>query len=302
MSDAIPDNPVLHALYTEDQAECRQWRGAEVFLASQARRARAEALIAAGALHTAADYWHAARLLQHGEALAHWWQGHLLALAAADLGHPEALWLAAAALDRWLLRQDRPQRFGTQSIGDGQGGLRVWDVDPATTDVERAAWNVPSLAALHAQAAAHPRQEPDSLPPPILRGPVGGVMVEITELPPSVSSDHAPPYEPLHPADPRPVSLPLELTAWRFGELFCAKDAADTVVATWHLCGWRVIDPAVTPAVVLDHLAGAPVWLSAPAAYWARLIRPAGPTRAWLVGGTVPPATLATWAASLPEA
>ena len=297
----LPDNPLLQALYTEDQAECRQWRGAEVFLASQARRVQAERLIAAGALHTAADYQHAALLLQHGEALPHWWHAHLLALTAADLGHPDGRWLAAAAVDRWLLRQDRPQRYGTQSVGDGRGGVRVWDVDPATTDAERTAWNVPSLAALHAQAAAHPRQPPGTLPAPILRGPVGGVMVEVAELPPFVSGDRPPPYEPLHSADPRPATLPLELTGWRFGELFCAKDGAGTIIATWHLCGWRVIDSDIMPAAVLAHLAGAPVWLSAPLAYWARLIRPAGPTRAWLLGGTVPPATLAAWAESLPE-
>lgn len=218
VSDPLPANPSLQALYAEDQIECRQWRGAEVFLASQARRAQAEELIAAGSLHTATDYWHAARLLQHGERLAHWWQAHLLALAAADLGHPEGRWLAAAALDRWLLHQDRPQRFGTQSVGDGQGGVRVWDVDPTTTDAERAAWNVLPLAALHAQAAAHPRAAPDTPRDPILRGPIGGVMVEVADLLPPLPYDRPPPYEPLQADDPRPTALPPDLTGWRFGE------------------------------------------------------------------------------------
>ncbi len=300
MSEPTTDNPLLRALYEEDQEECRQWHGAEVFLASQARRARAEALIALDVLHTAADYWHAALLLQHGEVSAHWWQAHTLALRAAELGYPQARWLAAAALDRWLLRQDRPQKYGTQSVGDDHGGVRVWDVDPATSDAERAAWDVLPLAALHAQAAVHPHRPPDAAPTPILRGPVGNVFVEVSDLHPVPPRGDIPPYELPHSGDPCPALLPPDLTPWRFAELFCAKDVVGTVIVTWHLCAWRVIDPADSPAAVLAHLAGGPVWLSTAAAYWTRLICPAGPTTAWLVGGAVPSATLATWAESLP--
>lgn len=52
-------NDELRALCEEDLADARTFRGDEAFLASQARRGRVEALVAAGALHTAEDYYHA---------------------------------------------------------------------------------------------------------------------------------------------------------------------------------------------------------------------------------------------------
>lgn len=50
----------------------------------------------------------------------------------------------AAAYDRWLMRQGRAQKYGTQYlIRDGRWVL--YEVDPATTDAQRARWNVPPL-------------------------------------------------------------------------------------------------------------------------------------------------------------
>jgi hypothetical protein len=40
--------------------------------------------------------------------------------------------------------QGKPQKYGTNYVYDGQRD-RLWDVDPATTDEERAAWDVPPL-------------------------------------------------------------------------------------------------------------------------------------------------------------
>jgi hypothetical protein len=70
---------------------------------------------------------------------------HTLALEAMELGHPKARWLTAAAYDRWLMYQGKPQKYGTNYVTDGVRH-RLWDVDPATMDTERAAWDVPSLA------------------------------------------------------------------------------------------------------------------------------------------------------------
>jgi hypothetical protein len=41
--------------------------------------------------------------------------------------------------------EGRPQRYGTQFVPYGVRH-RLWDVEPATTDEERAAWAVPPLA------------------------------------------------------------------------------------------------------------------------------------------------------------
>ena len=83
-------------------------------------------------------------LCQHGEVLDHWWRAHELAKRAAELGHQRGRWLAAAAYDRWLMRQGRPQKFGTQGVPDGPNGWRRWPCDPATTDAKRAEWDVPT--------------------------------------------------------------------------------------------------------------------------------------------------------------
>src|SRR5690242_4678221 len=97
---AAPErNAELHALFEEDRADAQHFRGAEAFLASQARRGRVETLLAAGQVRAADDYFHAAFIFQHGERLEHWAQAHLLARTAAERGQPRARYLAAAAQD-----------------------------------------------------------------------------------------------------------------------------------------------------------------------------------------------------------
>ena len=111
----------------------------------RARRRRTDELVAAEALQTADDFYHAARPFQHGDTPDDAWQDHTLALRACDLGSQPARWMAAAAYDRWLMYQGRLQHYGTQFVSDGRRQRR-WDVDPTTTDDERAAWDVPPLA------------------------------------------------------------------------------------------------------------------------------------------------------------
>ncbi len=84
----------------------------------------------------------------HTGNLADVWQAHALARRAAELGHRTNL--AAAAYDRWLLIQGKPQKYGTQYQWDGT----LYPVDPAMTDEERAAWLVPPLAQLQTDVRA----------------------------------------------------------------------------------------------------------------------------------------------------
>jgi hypothetical protein len=58
--------------------------------------------------------------------------------------------------------QGKPQRYGTNMVPDGKR-IRVWDVDPATTDEERARWDVPPLAEMERRAAEASRNGP--MPP-----------------------------------------------------------------------------------------------------------------------------------------
>jgi hypothetical protein len=121
----------------------------------QARRRRVDAIVAAGQAKVADDYYHAAMVYQHGDTPDDAGRAHDLALAAVKLdpGHDTARWLAAASLDRQLMYQGKPQRYGTQ-YKRLDGVWTLWDVDPTVTDDERAAWNVPPLASALARAAA----------------------------------------------------------------------------------------------------------------------------------------------------
>src|SRR5688572_18636934 len=125
------------------------------------RRLQVGNLIAATAVKTAEDYFHAARIFQHGDTPDDAWRAYQLALQSTKLGHHPARWLTAAAYDRWLMYQGKPQKYGTQYVSDGKR-QRLWDVDPSTTDAERAEWDVPPLAEQLRKAEEATRQHPQS--------------------------------------------------------------------------------------------------------------------------------------------
>jgi hypothetical protein len=109
------------------------------------RRERVMELASAGALQSAQDYFRAAQIMNHGDTPADARSAHLFALRSTEMGHRPARWLAAASYDRWQMYQGKPQKYGTNYVFDGNRD-RLRDVDPETTDDERAAWDVPPLA------------------------------------------------------------------------------------------------------------------------------------------------------------
>ena len=152
-------------LLAEDQAEDRAvLAGEPAYIALRTRdRARREAvmtLLAEGWPEEADDLYAAAWILNHGDAAEEAALGSRLAARAAELGRPGARWLAAAALDRSLMYAGLPQKYGTNMVPDGVG-YRLWEVDPATTDAERLANDVPRLAEMQARAAAISDPQPD---------------------------------------------------------------------------------------------------------------------------------------------
>jgi hypothetical protein len=93
------------------------------------------------------DYFHGCIIFMHGDCPDDFWQAYNLALKAVDGNYTGAKRFAAAAFDKWLMYQGKPQKFGLQYVPDGVR-LRMWDVDPKTTDKERADWEVPTLEEL----------------------------------------------------------------------------------------------------------------------------------------------------------
>jgi hypothetical protein len=143
-------NDELAALYAADRREHNPQTAPpgtyeELRERDRQRRRRASEMVAADELQTAEDYFHAAQLFHHGDNINDFELAYKLAVKAAEMGHRPARWMAAAACDRWLIEQGKPQKYGTQYAGDEE---RLWliDVDPETTDEERIAWDVPPLS------------------------------------------------------------------------------------------------------------------------------------------------------------
>src|SRR5215208_7201147 len=109
------------------------------------RRERVLEIAAANELNTAEDYYHAAHIMNHGDTVDDARNAHSFAFRSSELGYRPARWLAAASYDRWQMYEGQPQKYGTNYVHDGRRD-RLWDVDPETTDEERAAWDVPPLA------------------------------------------------------------------------------------------------------------------------------------------------------------
>ena len=153
-----PDNPEMARLFAEDQA-ARQGAGgtidwAVVGPADAKRRARARELLEAGALHSGNDFYAAAFLFQHGDRPEDYLAAHTLAIAAAARGRPDAGWIAAASLDRYLRSIGKPQVYGTQ-FGFRDGGMTQQPYDPAAVpDSLRAVAGVPSHAEQEVQRQA----------------------------------------------------------------------------------------------------------------------------------------------------
>lgn len=77
-----------------------------------------------------------------------------LALEAAEQGDDRGFPLAAEAIDRQCLVLGLPQRYGTQYAWSPQSGRwSLYPIDPATSDAERRAMGLPSLAEARARAA-----------------------------------------------------------------------------------------------------------------------------------------------------
>ncbi len=122
----------------------------------KARQARVAEILSADGAKASIDFYHAAMVYQHGSTVEDTQKAHDLAIRALtiDPPHEPARWLAAASEDRVLMRQGKPQKWGTQFEKETpESPWRLYPVDPSVTDEERSRWNVPSLAEAQAHVA-----------------------------------------------------------------------------------------------------------------------------------------------------
>jgi hypothetical protein len=146
----------LLAAFNQDQSS-RSGGGVGDPCGDDTRRVRVLQLLAEGSIDTPAAKYYAAMILQHtpqgllgtvsaSKSAENYLLAHFLAKSAAEAGHSDARWLAAATYDRYVVSQGLPQKYGTQFTLNNETGFFEFDaVDPDTTDEERSAWNVPPV-------------------------------------------------------------------------------------------------------------------------------------------------------------
>jgi hypothetical protein len=86
-----------------------------------------------------------ALLFQHGETIEDYKIAYEYAKKAVDMGSNVTKWLYAATLDRWLVAQGEPQKFGTQ-FRQIDGKWELLPVDNRITDEERIKYGVSPLS------------------------------------------------------------------------------------------------------------------------------------------------------------
>jgi hypothetical protein len=145
------DNEELARMYAEDQADRAPKDGKPIDWGvvgprDKQRLKTMRELYNDGKLATAADYYHAAMLLQHSNTASDYLLAHELCVVAVAKGESRAKWLAAATEDRFLNKIGRPQRFGTQYRQDAPDPLlHLSPVEDGVTDRLRREYNAPTL-------------------------------------------------------------------------------------------------------------------------------------------------------------
>jgi hypothetical protein len=131
----------IQLLYDADQAErvkiessgSGTWSMEEMIKISQRdaeRRKRTMELLNDGKLRTAEDYYNAAMVMQHGDTTDDYLLAHVLATASLKLGREKSAWLAAASLDRYLMKIGQPQIFGSQFNNPQSADPSKWTNQP----------------------------------------------------------------------------------------------------------------------------------------------------------------------------
>ena len=141
-------SPHLLALFAADQAARRLPANVvpqDINVEDSQRRLNVLGFLHSSQALSARDFVYSAYIFQHGDCPEHFLFANKLAQLALNANDPEARWIYAATLDRYLMSLGKLQKFGTQYTLVGSE-LVLYPVDPATTDEERAQYNVPALS------------------------------------------------------------------------------------------------------------------------------------------------------------
>ncbi|MBX2878067.1 MAG: hypothetical protein KTR30_38465 [Saprospiraceae bacterium] len=150
MSQEVAHNEELKALYKADQTDRQSgnidWQ--KVSERDAQRQARVYELLEENQVQTSKDYANAAMIFQHGHDTIASGMAVKMMRKAIELDPTANKWLLAAAIDRDLMRKNKPQIYGTQYRRMGANDpWEIYNLDPTViSDEERKAYGVRTLA------------------------------------------------------------------------------------------------------------------------------------------------------------
>lgn len=133
-SCAPADMPELCRLADEDQKDRTaapiDW--ARITARDSQRREAVLALLRTSTLKTSGDYFHAALVMQHGEAWEDFASAHLLSTRALQLSpaDPNVQRMVAASWDRMMHSMGKKQWFGTNTFRNAEGVAEPKEIRP----------------------------------------------------------------------------------------------------------------------------------------------------------------------------
>lgn len=144
------DNGELQKIYNEDQSS-RMLKNMDWTILSKQdkeRESRVYEIIKAGQIVTGRDYYNSAMIFQHGNDTIASSMAVSQMRKAIELDTTVNKWLLAAAIDRDLMRRQKPQIYGTQFVkNNGEANWKRYNIDTTkVTDKERKFYNVEILA------------------------------------------------------------------------------------------------------------------------------------------------------------
>jgi tetratricopeptide (TPR) repeat protein len=144
------DNSELQKMYDEDQ-HSRMVKNIDWSVLSKQdleRESRVYELIKLGQIVTGKDYYNSAMIFQHGSDTLASSMAVKHMRKAIELDTTIDRWLLAAAIDRDLMRRQKPQIYGTQFFKkNGETKWKRYDIDTTQlTDKERKYYHVETLA------------------------------------------------------------------------------------------------------------------------------------------------------------
>ena len=143
------DNSELQKMYNEDQSS-RMVKDIDWTVLSKQdkeRESRVSELIKLGQIVTGKDYYNSAMIFQHGSDTIASSMAVKQMRKAIELDRTINKWLLAAAIDRDLMRRQKPQIYGTQFVkNNGETKWKLYNIDATqVTDEERKYYGVETL-------------------------------------------------------------------------------------------------------------------------------------------------------------